>query len=92
MRISGTETSTVLILTGKVTVPRYRGWYTNSESWEEKKEEIWISPMTQIITPTENSKKQMTSQQHHQNLWLRIHYGPTEDDQLEKQQLSNWCG
>ena len=39
----------------------------------EKKEEIWLSPMTKAPTPTENSKSQMTTQK----LPLHNDCGPT---------------
>ena len=50
----------------------------------EKKEEIWLSPMTKASTPTEKSKK--ATWQHeksHQKLRLHNDCGPTWDGQLE---------
>ena len=39
-------------------------------SYEEKKEEIWLSPVTKTPTPTEQSKKQRDNTKRHQKLWL----------------------
>ena len=47
MGILGTEPSSV-ILSQKCSI----------KSWKEKKEEIWLSPMTKAPTPTEMSKGQ----------------------------------
>ena len=30
------------------------------ETFDEKEEEIWLSPMTKALTPTENSKSKVT--------------------------------
>ena len=44
----------------------------------EKKEEIWLSPMTKAPTPTEKSKKQRdNTKKRHQKLRLHIDCGPT---------------
>ena len=37
-------------------------------------------------------KNELTTQQRHQKLRLHNSRGPTQDGQLEQQQLSNWCG
>ena len=49
---------------------------------KEKKEEIWLSPMTKAHTPAEMSKGQ--SDNTHNATKIRLHngYGPTEDDQF----------
>ena len=43
----------------------------------EKKEQIWLSPMTKAPTPTEKSKKQRDNTQRHQKLRLHDDCGPT---------------
>ena len=49
---------------------------------EEKKTDIWLSPMTKAPTPTEKSKKQRDNiKKHHQKLWLHNYCGPTKDGQ-----------
>ena len=37
---------------------------------KEKKEEIWLSPVTKTPTPTEQSKKERDNIKRHQKLWL----------------------
>ena len=44
---------------------------------KEKKEEIWLSPVTKTPTPTEQSKKQRDNIKRHQKLWLHNYCGPT---------------
>ena len=49
----------------------------------EKKEEIWLSRITKIPTPTAKSKTQRdNNKKRHQNLRLHYHCGPTWDCQL----------
>ena len=43
----------------------------------EKKEEIWISPMTKALTPIEKS----TKQRDHKQPWLHNDCGPTKKGQ-----------
>ena len=51
---------------------------------EEKKEEIWLSPMTNAPTLTEKFKKQRDNiKKRHQKLRLYNDCGPTKDGQLE---------
>ena len=49
---------------------------TNNVIWKEKKEEIWLSPVTKTPTPTEQSKKQRDNIKRHQKLWLHNYCGP----------------
>ena len=49
----------------------------------EKKEEIWLSPMTKAPTPTENTKSNVTTQKRHQKLRLHNDCEPTWDGELE---------
>ena len=53
-------------------------YFINSYLQEEKKEEIWLSPMTKAPTPIDKSKNQRD------NTKLRSHNdcGPTQDGQL----------
>ena len=44
---------------------------------QEKKEEIWLSPMTKAPTPTEKSKKQRDNTKPHQKRRLHNDCGPT---------------
>ena len=49
------------------------------EAEEERKEEIWLSPMTKSPTPTEKSKKQLdntkTPPKTSITQWLRTYFG-----------------
>ena len=49
--------------------------------YEEKKEEIWLSPMTKAPTPAEMAKWQ--HKQRHKKGPLHSGCGPTQDGQLE---------
>ena len=49
---------------------------------QEKKKEIWLSPMTKAPTPTEKSKKQLDNIKRHQKLRFHNDCGPTKDGQL----------
>ena len=42
-------------------------WSNKIEQLQEKKEKIWLSPMTKAPTPTEKSKKQRNNKKRHQN-------------------------
>ena len=53
------------------------GQQVNNMQVIEKKEEIWLSPMTKSPTPTEKSKKQLDDKKRHQKLWLHNDCGPT---------------
>ena len=49
----------------------------------EKKEEIWLSPMTEAPTPKEKYKKERDYTKRQQKLRLRNDCGLTWDGQLE---------
>ena len=69
--------STQLWMTYSYGFSEYRQIMKFSPS-EEKKEEIWLSPMTKAATATKNTKCKVTTQQRHQNLItqrLRIDLG-----------------
>ena len=51
--------------------------------FEEKKEEIWLSPVTKTPTPTEQSIKQRDNIKTPPKIWLHNYCGPTWDGQLE---------
>ena len=49
-----------------------------------KKDEIWLSPMTEAPIPTEKSKKQHdNTKKRHKKIRLQNVCGPTLDSQLE---------
>ena len=45
--------------------------------YQDKKEEIWLSPMTKAPTPTEMSKGQWQHKQRHKKVRLNSGCGPT---------------
>ena len=45
--------------------------------YKDKKEEIWLSPMTKAPTPTEMSKGQWQHKQRHKKVRLNSGCGPT---------------
>ena len=60
--------------------------------FKQKKEDIWLSPITKAPTPTEKSKKQRDNTKTPPKYRLHNDCGPTLDGQLEEQQQPHWCG